>query len=265
MLSKLYKYEFRALFRCFTPIYIGLVGLAIFNRVFFLLDDSINIVRIIQKSCITLYILGIIAMFAIGAVAVVIRFYRNMLSAEGYLTLTLPFKMSQHILCKLICGAVMIILNFICLLVSLFILFIGYGDSLETFIRGALKMLACALDEYGGITLVVIAEFAAMAIVALAAALLMTYTAMAIGQQFKSRIGASVIAYICIYAALQTVSFVAIFIASRYSGIDSMYSYGNTLAVLSVVLGAVILYQITLSVIYFAVTNRLLSKRLNLA
>lgn len=265
MLSKLYKYEFRALFRCLAPVYIGLIGLAIFNRVFFLLDDRINIVRVMQKSCITLYILGIIAMFAIGAVAVVVRFYRNLLSAEGYLTLTLPFKMSQHILCKLICGAVMIILDFVCLLLSLFILLIGYGDSLETLVKGALEMFVCALDEYGGVTLVVVAEFAVIAIVTLAAALLMTYTAMAIGQQFKNRIGASVIAYICIYAALQTVSFVAIFIASRYSGIDSMYNYGNTLAVLSVVLGAVILYQITLSVIYFAVTNRLLSKRLNLA
>ena len=265
MLSKLYKYEFRSLFRFLTPVYAGLIGLAVFSRLFFLLDAKINIVTVIQKSCITLFVLGVIAMFAIGAVAVVVRFYKNLLSAEGYLTVSLPFKMSQHILCKLICGVVMIILDFICLLLSVLILMIGYGESLELFIKGFLEALVCSVEKYGGLTFVCIAEIGVMLLMTLVAALLMTYTAMAIGQQFKSKIAASVIAYICIYAALQIISFISFYIMVTYTGIDSSFTYGNTMAVMATVFGAVILFQTVLSVIYFAVTNHLLSKRLNLA
>ena len=263
MLSKLYKHEFRSLFRCLLPVYAGLVGLALFTRLFFLLDDKIKLIRVIQKSTVILFVLGIIAMFAIGFVVIVVRFYRHLLSSEGYLTLSLPFKMSQHILCKLVCGGVMVILNFICLLLSLLVVLSGYP--LSSAFDELWKSFECVVREYGALTFVCLAELVLLAISTLAAGLLMTYVSMAIGQQFKNRIAAAVIAYICIYAALQTVSiiFISVFADSYYS-ID-MSGRFNLMSGMCLVFAVITVYQLVLSAVYFIVTNRLLSRRLNLA
>lgn len=262
MLKKLYKHEFYSLFRTMLPVYIGLVGLAVFSRLFFLLDDSITVIRFIQKSMITLFVLGIIVMFGIGLAIVVMRFYRNLLSHEGYLTFSLPFTAGQHILCKLVCGAVVILLNFLCLLLSLLILFTGQG--LSDFLRMATDVFARAFEEAGGSFLLLLAEIALFALSALAAALLMTYVSMAIGQQFKNRIATSIAAYIGIYAVLQTVGMVVIAIASEVLPLPN-WLIENVMLQAHLILAVLIIWQLALALIYFFVTRRLLTRRLNLA
>ena len=59
------------------------------------------------------------------------RFYKNLLSGEGYLTFTLPFSATQHIVCKLLCGVLVIVIDFIAVIASLLIMVCGYGGTLR--------------------------------------------------------------------------------------------------------------------------------------
>ena len=114
MLKKLYRHEFHALFRSLWPLYAGLLVLALLSRLmdmsFF--DRRQLVVQILYNSFMSLYVLGIIAMLIISFAVVIVRFYRHLLTGEGYLSFTLPFTAGQHITCKLVCGVVAGLVSF---------------------------------------------------------------------------------------------------------------------------------------------------------
>ncbi len=262
MLKKLYKHEFYSLFRNLLPIYIGVIGLAIFSRLFFLLDERNYWIRVIQKSTMVLFVLGIIAMFVLGVIIVLRRFYNNLLSSEGYLTFTLPFKPSQHIICKLVCGMAVTVINFICVLLSLIIL--NAGKNLERIVDDLIATWDMMTNKAGTLKpTVCIIEIVILAIVTLAAAILMTYTAMSIGQQFKNRIAASVISYGVIYAIIQTIGVIIIAVISNIS-FDLPIDFDGIDGEILVSLAAII-YQLIYAAAYYVITRYFLSKKLNLA
>ena len=57
---------------------------------------------IVGTLMVMLYIFGIIAIGIITIVVLVMRFYKNLFTSEGYLMHTLPVKASQHLNSKLI-------------------------------------------------------------------------------------------------------------------------------------------------------------------
>ena len=125
MLKKLYKHEFYSLFRSLLPIYAALFGFSVLSRLVYLVKTENNIINIFKTFAVIGYVLTIIAVFIVGIVIVVTRFYGNLLSNEGYLTFSLPFTATQHIVCKLICGAVTVAVDFVLVFLSLAVLGIG--------------------------------------------------------------------------------------------------------------------------------------------
>ena len=91
----------------------------------------------------------------------------------------------------------------------------------------------------------------------------MFYAAIAIGQQFKSRVGGAVVAYICLYAAVQVINtFIMIIVIAVFGSIevDLTISVGTFQAFL----GLIAVYSLILAAVYFCITRHFLSKKLNL-
>ncbi len=258
MLKKLYRYEFYSLFRSMLPIYIGIMGLAAFSRIFMIFDVNSYLFEMFQNSVQVLFLIGLIAVFVLGFILIIRRFYTNLLSHEGYLTFTLPFKASQHIICKLLCAVAVMIISSVFEILAVCIFLSGrLGDIAERVITPIKQYI-----EYvgvGGFVFYVV-TIVIYILAALSASILMTYVSMAIGQQFKNRIAASVIAYGVIYAILQTIGLMIVAIGII---IDiSKWAMENEAAVFLVLL---IIYQLVFCTAYYLVTRYMLTKKLNLA
>lgn len=267
MLKKLYKHEFHSLFRNLLPIWAALIGFAVLSRLTFLTDIDNNILNMARGLSVTAYVLGIFAVFIVGIVIVVMRFYKNLLTHEGYLTFTLPFTSTQHIVCKLICGVVVMVIDFIIVICSLLIL--GAGTEILGEILSDIRIALTALPEYlstGQIALIS-SEVFLLLLLSPFQSLLMFYAAMALGQQFKNKVGGAAIAYICLYAAVQIItSLIMIPISFVTAGgmeeLDNLIN--DSVMYLGLFFGFLIVMSAALSIVYFVITRHFLTKKLNL-
>lgn len=267
MLKKLYKHEFHSLFRSLLPIWAALIGFAVLSRLTFLTDLENDVLNIARGLSVTAYVLGIFAVFIVGIVIVVMRFYKNLLTHEGYLTFTLPFTSTQHIVCKLICGVVVMVIDFIIVICSLLIL--GAGTEILGEILSDIRIALTALPEYLSARQIALISSEVLLLLLLSPfqSLLMFYAAMALGQQFKNKVGGAAIAYICLYAAVQIItslimipiSFVA---AGGMEELDNLIN--DSVMYLGLFFGFLIVLSAALSIVYFVITRHFLTKKLNL-
>ncbi len=264
MLKKLYKYEFYSLFRSLVPIYAAILGFAALSRLTMLVEIENSIFNIIKGFMTAFYVFAVLAVFIVGLVVVVMRFYKNLLSHEGYLTFTLPFTPTQHIVCKLLCGVVVMIVSFVMVIASLMILAAGTGIITQIF-EFIEKAFASAALYYSKAQLAgTAALFVLLMLVSLFQSLLMFYASIAIGQQFKSKAGGAVVAYICLYAASQVVSTVLIAVAALVlasAGSDFQFS---TIGAFQAYIGFLTVFCAAFAAAYFFIARYFLTKKLNL-
>ena len=267
MLKKLYKHEFHSLFRSLLPIWAALIGFAVLSRLTFITDFDNDVLNTVRGLSVTAYIFAIIAVFIVGLVIVVMRFYKNLLTHEGYLTFTLPFTPTQHIVCKLVCGVVVMVIDFIIVICSLLIL--GAGTETLGEILGVIKLALTELPEYfsAGQIAIISSEVLLLLLLSPFQSLLMFYAAMALGQQFKNKVGGAAIAYICLYAAVQIITSL-IMIPISFVTAGSMDEFdnliNNSVMYLGLFFGFLIVMSAALSIVYFVITRHFLTKKLNL-
>lgn len=179
--------------------------------------------------------------------------------ANGLLTPTA----TQHIVCKMLCGVLVIIIDFIAVIASLLIMGAGTEVLAEVFevLKAGFKFAVEKLTAAQIISLT--AEFIIAIIIGMFQSLLMFYAAIAIGQQFKSRVGGAVAAYICLYVAVQVINTFIMIISIAVFGsieVDLTISVGTFQAFL----GLIAVYSLILAAVYFCITRHFLSKKLNL-
>ena len=179
--------------------------------------------------------------------------------ANGLLTPTA----TQHIVCKMLCGVLVIIIDFIAVIASLLIMGAGTEVLAEVFevLKAGFKFAVEKLTAAQIISLT--AEFIIAIIIGMFQSLLMFYAAIAIGQQFKSRVVGAVAAYICLYAAVQVINTFIMIISIAVFGsieVDLTISVGTFQAFL----GLIAVYSLILAAVYFCITRHFLSKKLNL-
>ena len=104
MLSKLIRYEWKAVARVCIPMYGGLILAAMLTH--FLLGNlerfSSTLYDIITMAMSTLCFGLFMAAFVLTLIIQIQRFSKNLLGDEGYLMFTLPASVSQHITAKLV-------------------------------------------------------------------------------------------------------------------------------------------------------------------
>ena len=108
MLGKLMKYEFKATARIFLPMFAALLVVSLVSRIFITLR-----VETPMAIGIALSVIMIIAVCVITLIITLQRFYKNLLTNEGYLMFTLPVKTDSIIWSKMIVATIWSILSLI--------------------------------------------------------------------------------------------------------------------------------------------------------
>ena len=199
MVKKLYKHEALALLRCMIPIDFACLALALLSKLSYLLDSSIKGAGIVKGMFTTFYILSIFALFIVGFVIVITRFYRNLLTSEGYMTHTIPVKTSSHLHCKLICGFLFMLFNIIVVLASFLIIGTG-SEILDTFFK-IVSQSWDALAGSVGLTSMILYVVEVIVVIVLYLFLMIQqpYAAMSMGQKMKNKVGGAVLWYFIFY------------------------------------------------------------------
>ena len=123
MLGKLLKYDIRHSARYTATIYIATLAFAAISVVALLANST----WLGVMSCFMLYIAGI-ASVIVTLVSVIKNFYDTLYGRQGYLTFTLPVKCSTVLLSKLIVSVLWIIVGFLVMAATLFVIFLYARD-----------------------------------------------------------------------------------------------------------------------------------------
>ena len=261
MLGKLLKYEIKATARVFLPIYLVLIVFGIINRFMSFNSDSFSLP---QGISLTLYIIILVGMFVASFIVMIQRFYKNLLSEEGYLMFTLPVKPWKHIISKLLVSAMWIVLSSVIAFVSIVIIALQEVTLTEVFT--ALGMLWNTVHSALGASFYhFIAQMVVGFIVCLASGVLIIYASIALGHLSNNhKTMASIGSFLAIYTAGQIVASLVFFKPLiSYNGPFSSYSYQLEEIPHNLIWGAIALSAV-FATIYFIITNIILSKRLNL-
>lgn len=265
MLSRLLKYEIKATGRVFLPLFLALLAFAGISRLIALVGQQ----QWDTPEAISILIYGFImvAMFVMTFVTMIQRFYRNLLADEGYLMHTLPVKPWQHIVAKLLISMFWIVVSGIVAFISILILALERGD-LRDIVASVAPFLRQVLDQFGNWTYLFSLEMLIGSLLTLASGILLIYASMAIGHLFrKHRMLASFGAFIGLNT-LSQILFEILIKIPMIAPFAGMPMNADELQAELPIIQEYVIYGIALSVlicaIYFAVTQYILSKRLNL-
>jgi len=266
MLKKLMSYEFRATGRYFLPLYAVLLALAAVNRLFFSLNfEYVEIPQVILTLGMVALIVGVSVMTLIVTIQ---RFYKNLLTDEGYLSFTLPVKPSTHINCKLLVSLIWDFVSVIVILLSVFVLFVDGELLAALFSSETYQMFVKLFEGQTGSKVILIVLFLLLLVVASLYFTLKIYSAISIGSRSsKHKIVLGVCLYfgfsICEEVLLSIVILCTTALFRQNPGWIQFFADNGLLAT-QLVLLALLVYYALMGIVYYTVTHHILSKHLNL-
>jgi hypothetical protein len=249
MLRKLLKYDFRSMGKRFALIWPAALAIGLLNRFTTPWNggDGMDIAatRVIS---VLLLVAVMVTMAAVALVFIIQRFYKGLLGDEGYLMHTLPVRPWQLIASKLICALAVVLLSGVTAALTLAIMV-----PLEWW-SWAAEAVNDLWENLGGLSYVV--GWLLMALTGMVQSLLMLYLSMALGHLFsKCRAGMSVAAFIVLSVLNNTL--VGRIRATVMIGINA-WSFSWTGIWINIIVSLV------LCVVFFAGTEYILRKKLNL-
>lgn len=283
MLKKLLKYEFMSTGRVFGLCYVGVLAAAFLLRLLGALawDHSADHTAIEMLLPMADIAAGVSSLLYGGMVAAVIvvtfvfilqRFYKNLLGGEGYLMQTLPVTPRQLIFSKLIAAIVWTVLSSIVVIFSVFVLAMT-GEMFGSFISGLGEMIRWYHEMFSMPLLLVAFEMILVGVASIASSVLQIYAAIMIGHQAaKHKVALAVGAYFGISVVLSVAASIVMNILYRavpggaWNALANWVSGMNEtpmLLVHTLLLGYFVL-NLLLAVIFFAVTEWMMRRNLNL-
>lgn len=270
MVKKLFKHEFIYYFRTFALFLPIVLVIGVMARVFRFFEnfDSV-LVDIVIFSSASMLVVACFALLMLSVVVAVVRFYKNMYSAEGYLTFTLPVNNAQHIFVKLLTA---ICCQAICLLTVILAAIIAIsGEPLKEF----LLMLTAGISEFyediGAVSFIAfVFDIIVIALLSVAGNMLLYYACITVGQTAKkNRILMAVGAYFIYYVATQVIStvIVMIFTVLGMSGVFDgivMWLDDHMILTMHLTMGVSIVIYAAMAVAFWFVTQSIMTKKLNL-
>lgn len=268
MVKKLLKQEKIYYMRCLPPVCIVLLGLSIVGRFVRSFEADNWVYEMIAKTSFAMFSISVISAFILVLIFVLMRYYRNIFSNEGYLTLTLPASFRQHLTAKLTAATVAM---FVMLGVSLlsFVIFLGNEWVIEIY-----KAIAYLLSDFirsAGVHFgIYVVEAAILLLVGTVAGILFYYMCISLGQTFQKR---KVLATIAIYYGITFVVqalTILVYIGGTMIEVNwdtekiDMFIQSYKVVLIHTMLIAEITGAIVISVIMFLVCHFILKRRLNL-
>ena len=273
MLRKLMKHEFRATGRIMLPLFLILLVTSVGANfsVRGMLETDSKLLNVLGVLLVMAFAIAIVGVCVMSMVVMVQRFYKNLLQDEGYVMMTLPVSVHQHIWSKLIVSAVWFTLTIV--VVCLACLVMAFDVDLVQQIAGGFRELfqeICRnLSAYYAINgTAIVVEFLVMCFVGCCAMCLQFYAALAIGHSFANhKMAWSVLWFFLIQFAVQFLGGMGIVLldeswfhhlllgwTDNISGLASMH-----LGMFTVILG-----ELVYGTIFYFLTTYFLKKHLNL-
>lgn len=260
MLGKLLKYEFKATSRILIPLYLILLITTGINRLILQLDIFEGSLMIIPEIMKVLFMLSVIAIFITSFLLMIYRFYKNLLSDEGYLMFTLPAKTHQLIMSKYFATLIWMFVSII-IIVGSAILAFGTPENIKSVIDSFKEFLLQFKASTGNNTTITIITLLLFCLMTLTAYILLIYASISIGQLFtKNRLVGAFVSYIGINTIMQLLLLLLLVITNVFR---SIITNGNNIIPLKLIMG-IIVYQFVLSIIFFFTTKMIFQKKLNL-
>ena len=270
MVKKLFKHEFIYYFRTFALFLPIVLVIGIMARVFRFFEnfDSV-LVDIVIFSSASMLVVACFALLMLSVVVAVVRFYKNMYSAEGYLTFTLPVNNAQHIFVKLLTA---ICCQAICLLTVILAAIIAIsGEPLSDLAQILSVGFAEFYEELGMVNFIAfIFDIIVIILLSVVGNMLLYYACITVGQTAKkNRILMAVGAYFIYYVATQVIStvIVMIFTVLGMSGVFDgivMWLDDHMILTMHLTMGVSIVIYAAMAVAFWFVTQSIMTKKLNL-
>lgn len=263
MLKKLMKHEFKATSRLLVPLYIALFCISIINHLMFNYGAKEGIFTVITGLLFTIQSLFAMGIVTGTAIFMIIRFYKNLLSDEGYLMFTLPVNTHQLILSKLIVASFWVVISAIIAAVSWIIVVGPINDiSLINFLTVTMHDIFTQLNTTFGLSwILVFIELVVLGILFLVGNILIVYASIAVGQLFKKyKIIASFVAYVVITTILQILGVTGIATLGYALPNDSIFID----RIPNLVLPTSIIIALIGCGIFYTATNYIFTRKLNL-
>lgn len=182
MLRKLLKHEFRATARIMGPLYLVLLATALGMRFSFqvLTRADSRMLNALGGLLSAAYVVAILGVCFAAFGLMIQRFYRSLLTDEGYLMFTLPVSVHQHVWSKLIVSSVWFIATGAAVMVSMLVMSVD-GTFLPGLIRETGKLFEFMTAYYALNGTAIVLEFALLIFASCVAFALQFYAAMAVG------------------------------------------------------------------------------------
>lgn len=206
MLGKVLKYDMKATAKMFLPMYLCVAVITILAKLslYFLEEVDNTIIGLFAGTSVVLYVFALFGLMIMTVVFLLMRFYKNFLTDEAYLTFTLPVKTSTLVISKQVNTIFWQMLSFVVLIAALAAVLGGYVIDSVSF-RMLWKEIMTELRLSVSTTVKV--EVIIMLVLQLIFSLSTFYACLSIGQMYtKHKIWGAVIAYIGIAIVLNTVS-----------------------------------------------------------
>lgn len=260
MLRRLMKYEIQSTARIFLPLYLLLFLTAVLNKVFLSInEEKLGIPIAISM---TAYVGIVVAIFVMTLVVTIQRFYKNLLTDEGYLMFTLPVSVDSQIISKLLIASLW---NFASLVISLFsVLVLAADKNVMQELAIAIQQLKAFLAMQGPQVYFILFQFVLLMLLLLFVSILNLYVAMAIGHLIsKHRVAGSLGAFFLIGLIEQIVITVLISVGVNY-GWFNIFDTMQSIDAMQLMLGLANAGTLVLGIFFYAGTRYILKNKLNL-
>ncbi|MCR4850138.1 MAG: hypothetical protein K5870_02665 [Lachnospiraceae bacterium] len=270
MLGKLIKHDFIATWKVPVALDAVLIVLGILTAIVIQtvphVEDSLGM-SLFMFSFVGLFYVGIIAANVVTIIYLVIRYYRNLYTSEGYLTFTLPVKTDMIIHSKVITGSVWLFLSYLSTFISIVIAGIGFFKttdvSVEEIKAGFMEMYNILGFAETGFTAIMVITMLITPI----AGILYMYFSVSLGQLWQNhKVLGSVLCIIGLYILNQLLSQFA-FLGSGFfqlmgaPGVDIDTSFGRIYRNMMLIICILTLAQ---SAVYYVLTLFINRKKINL-
>ena len=273
MLRKLLKHEFRATGRIMLPLFLILLVTAVGANfsVRGMLDTGSRFLNVLGALLVMAFVIAIMGVCVMSMVVMVQRFYKNLLQDEGYVMMTLPVSVHQHIWSKLIVSAVWFALTLVvvCLACLIMAFDVELVQQIAAGFRELFQEIYRNLSTYYAINgTAIVAEFLVLCFVGCCAMCLQFYAALAIGHSFPNhKMAWSVLWFFLIQFIMQFLGGMGIMLLDESWFHHLLLGWTDNISVMaSVHLGmvTVILGEMVYGAVFYILTTYFLKKRLNL-
>lgn len=268
MVRKLFKHEFAALGRVLLPTCAVLPAIAACVRLLLFFETDTLLFNILFTSTVTALVVACVVVMVLTSAMVVVRFYRNLFTSEGYLSFTLPVTPTQHLWVKLLSALLFELIALVAVLLAAVIA--TEGELLVEIFRAAAYYVELILHgAIGAHFWGYLAEVLVLLPVLWTVQLLTLYACMTVGQLAKkNRILLAVGVYFAYTSIMQTLSSTVTFILpilgeEFWEPIASFIGAHPHASAHMALIGAIV-FSAAFGVLLFFICRHILNRRLNL-